>query len=114
MRGDQLGVVRGERQRQDHAGPPPDRRSRATTLRSGTAQISPATLDQGRESLDPDLTISEALTGGRGDTVIMGDKSKHVVGYMQDFLFTPEQARTRRCACCRAASAAASRCPRYG
>ncbi len=63
------------------------------TVRHG-ANLAMATLDQGRESLDPDLTVSEALTGGRGDTVIMGDKSKHVVGYMRDFLFTPEQART--------------------
>jgi ABC transport system ATP-binding/permease protein len=58
------------------------------------ANLAMATLDQGRESLDPDWTVSEALTGGPGDTVIMGDKSKHVVGYMRDFLFTPEQART--------------------
>jgi ABC transport system ATP-binding/permease protein len=65
----------------------------AGTVRHG-ANLAMATLDQGRESLDPDWTVSEALTGGRGDTVIMGDKSKHVVGYMRDFLFTPEQART--------------------
>ena len=53
-----------------------------------------ATLDQGRESLDPDWTLSEALTGGRGDTVTVGGQTKHVVGYMKDFLFAPEQART--------------------
>ena len=38
--------------------------------------------------------MSEALTGGRGDTVMVGGQPKHVVGYMQDFLFAPEQART--------------------
>jgi len=53
-----------------------------------------ATLDQGRESLNPTWTLSEALTGGRGDTVIIGGQAKHVVGYMRDFLFSPEQART--------------------
>jgi ATP-binding cassette subfamily F protein uup len=53
-----------------------------------------ATLDQRRESLNPDWTVSEALTGGRGDTVMIGGKPKHVVGYMRDFLFAPEQART--------------------
>jgi ATP-binding cassette subfamily F protein uup len=65
---------------------------------SGTAKlganIEMATLEQGRESLNPDWTVSEALTGGRGDTVMIGGKPKHVVGYMRDFLFAPEQART--------------------
>ena len=58
------------------------------------ANLQMATLDQGRESLDPDWTVSEALTGGRGDTVMIGGRAKHVVSYMRDFLFAPEQART--------------------
>jgi ATP-binding cassette subfamily F protein uup len=58
------------------------------------ANLQMATLDQSRESLNPDWTVSEALTGGRGDTVMIGGKPKHVVGYMRDFLFGPEQART--------------------
>ncbi|MCA6111925.1 ABC-F family ATP-binding cassette domain-containing protein [Bradyrhizobium cenepequi] len=53
-----------------------------------------ATLDQHRESLDPKSTLSEALTGGRGDHVIVGGKPKHVVSYMKDFLFSQEQIRT--------------------
>ncbi len=53
-----------------------------------------ATLGQHRESLDPKSTLSEALTGGRGDTVMVGGKPKHVIGYMKDFLFSQEQART--------------------
>lgn len=65
---------------------------------SGTARLGAnlqtATLDQHRESLDPDWTVSEALTSGRGDTVTIGGRAKHVVGYMRDFLFAPEQART--------------------
>ena len=53
-----------------------------------------ATLDQGREGLDPSWTLAEALTGGRGDTLIIRGQSRHVVSYMQDFLFAPEQVRT--------------------
>jgi ATP-binding cassette subfamily F protein uup len=56
--------------------------------------IEMATLDQHRESLDPKSTLSEALTGGRGDHVMVGGKPRHVVGYMKDFLFGQEQART--------------------
>src|SRR5205807_7888607 len=49
---------------------------------------------QRRETLDPAQTLSQALTGGSGDTVVVGGQSRHVVGYMTDFLFRPEQART--------------------
>jgi ATP-binding cassette subfamily F protein uup len=52
------------------------------------------TLDQRRASLDPTATVAETLTGGRGDTVTIGGQTKHVIGYMKDFLFSPEQART--------------------
>ncbi len=65
----------------------------AGTVRLG-ANLQMATLDQHRESLNPDWTVSEALTGGRGDTVMIYGEAKHVVGYMRDFLFAPEQART--------------------
>ena len=53
-----------------------------------------ATLDQRRASLDPSSTLREALTGGGSDTLIINGQPKHVMGYMKDFLFTPEQART--------------------
>src|SRR6202011_4126026 len=39
-------------------------------------------------------TLAEALTGGRGDHVMVGGKPKHVVSYMKDFLFGQEQMRT--------------------
>jgi ABC transport system ATP-binding/permease protein len=68
---------------------PPD----SGTIRFG-ANIEMATLDQHRESLDPKSTLAEALTGGRGDHVIVGGKPKHVVSYMKDFLFAQEQMRT--------------------
>jgi ATP-binding cassette subfamily F protein uup len=53
-----------------------------------------ATLDQHRDSLDPDVTVVEALTGGHGDTVMVNGQAKHVISYMKDFLFASEQART--------------------
>jgi ABC transport system ATP-binding/permease protein len=64
----------------------------AGEIRLGT-NLTPVTLDQRRESLDPKWTLAEALTGG-GDRVTVGGESRHVIGYMKDFLFRPEQART--------------------
>jgi ATP-binding cassette subfamily F protein uup len=58
------------------------------------ANLQMVTLDQRRESLDPDATLSAALTGGRGDKVEVAGSTRHVIGYMKDFLFGPEQART--------------------
>lgn len=58
------------------------------------ANLEMATLDQHRESLDPKTTLSDALTGGRGDSIMVNGKPKHVVGYMKDFLFSQEQIRT--------------------
>ena len=60
------------------------------TIRLG-ANLQMAALDQSRDSLDPDWTLKEALTSGQGDTVTVGGQTKHVVGYMKDFLFSPEQ-----------------------
>jgi ATP-binding cassette subfamily F protein uup len=53
-----------------------------------------ATLNQNRDSLDPDVTVADALTGGHGSTVTVNGTAKHVVSYMKDFLFAAEQART--------------------
>ena len=63
-------------------------------VRTGTG-LSMVTLDQQRRSLDPDATLADTLTGGGGDTVQVGDERQHVIGYMKQFLFRPEQARTR-------------------
>jgi len=65
----------------------------AGAVRLGT-NLAQVTLDQRRESLDPLQSLSDALTGGGGDTVSVGGQTRHVVGYMKDFLFRPEQART--------------------
>ncbi len=53
-----------------------------------------ATLNQHRDSLDPNVTVADALTGGGSETVMVNDAPKHVIGYMKDFLFSSEQART--------------------
>jgi ABC transport system ATP-binding/permease protein len=52
-----------------------------------------AKLDQIR-SLDPVLTLAQVLTGGIGDKVEVGGITRHVMSYMKDFLFAPEQAKT--------------------
>ena len=65
----------------------------AGTLRLGT-NLAIATLDQSRESLDAEATVASVLTEGRGDTVLINGQPRHVVGYMKDFLFRAEQART--------------------
>ncbi|MGZ3309698.1 MAG: ABC-F family ATP-binding cassette domain-containing protein [Xanthobacteraceae bacterium] len=65
----------------------------AGSVRLG-ANLAMTRLDQHRESLDPNATVAEAISHGRGDTIVVGSQTKHVVGYMKDFLFAPEQART--------------------
>ncbi len=95
LRGDRLGIV----------GPNGSGKTTLINLLTGVlepdagrvrlgANLQMVTLDQRRESLDPTATVAETLTGGRGDTVTIGSQTKHVVGYMKDFLFAPEQART--------------------
>jgi ATP-binding cassette subfamily F protein uup len=58
------------------------------------ASVQMVTLDQSRESLDASSTLSNALTGGSGDYVSVAGQHRHVISYMKDFLFAPEQART--------------------
>jgi ABC transport system ATP-binding/permease protein len=95
QRGDRIGIV----------GPNGSGKTTLLNLLTGTrepdsgavrlgANLAMATLDQQRESLDPTATVAATLTGGRGDTVLVGTQPKHVIGYMKDFLFAPEQART--------------------
>jgi ATP-binding cassette subfamily F protein uup len=65
----------------------------AGNVKLGTA-LEMAKLDQNRASLHPDDTLANVLTDGGGDTVYVGGKPRNVISYMQDFLFTPAQART--------------------
>ncbi|WP_375655834.1 ABC-F family ATP-binding cassette domain-containing protein [Bartonella sp. MR63HLJHH] len=55
--------------------------------------LSMALLDQQR-ILNEEETLAHYLTGGRGDTLVINGLERHVVSYMKDFLFLPEQART--------------------
>ncbi|WP_375695847.1 MULTISPECIES: ABC-F family ATP-binding cassette domain-containing protein [unclassified Bartonella] len=62
------------------------------TVRHGY-NLSMALLDQQR-ILNEEETLAHYLTGGRGDTLVINGLERHVVSYMKDFLFSPEQART--------------------
>src|SRR6185312_1596899 len=65
----------------------------AGNIKLGTG-LEMAKLDQNRAALHPEDNLADALTGGGSDTVFVGSKPRHVMSYMQDFLFTPAQART--------------------
>ena len=95
MRGDRVGIVG-----RNGAG-------KTTLLNLLTGELAPdtgevrlgtnllrITLDQRRTTLDPAETLSRTLTGGKGDMVTVGGQNRHVIGYMKDFLFGPEQANT--------------------
>jgi ATP-binding cassette subfamily F protein uup len=63
------------------------------TIKIGAA-VELVSLDQQRTTLDPAISLSAALTGGNSDNVVIDGKPRHVISYMRDFLFTPEQAKT--------------------
>ena len=63
------------------------------TVKLGT-NLEIATLDQRREDLNLDDTLAHYLTDGRGETLLVNGEQRHVTGYMKEFLFQPEQART--------------------
>ena len=93
LRGDRIGIVG------------PNGAGKTTLLKMLTGALAPdsgsvrlgtnleiASLDQQRGALDPSTTLRDALTGGGSDQVMVGGTPKHVMGYLKDFLFTPEQA----------------------
>lgn len=95
QRGDRVGIV----------GPNGSGKTTLLGLLTGTLQpdsglvhvgvsVRTISLDQQRRTLDPELTLRDSLTGGHGDNVVIDGKPKHVIGYMRDFLFGPEQAET--------------------
>jgi ABC transport system ATP-binding/permease protein len=49
--------------------------------------------DQMREQLDPEKSVQENVGEGN-DTLTIGGRSRHIIGYLQDFLFTSERARS--------------------
>ncbi|MBF0308347.1 MAG: ATP-binding cassette domain-containing protein [Magnetococcales bacterium] len=48
--------------------------------------------DQHRSVIDPNVSVMENLSDG-GDTIRAGGRSRHLISYLQEFLFTPDQAR---------------------
>ncbi|MCU7852506.1 MAG: ATP-binding cassette domain-containing protein [Candidatus Thiodiazotropha sp. (ex Monitilora ramsayi)] len=52
-----------------------------------------AYFDQLRSQLDEERSVQDNVGGG-SDKVEIGGRSKHIIGYLQDFLFTPARART--------------------
>jgi ATP-binding cassette subfamily F protein uup len=52
-----------------------------------------AYFDQLREALDPEASVADNVMEGSTTIEINGNK-KHIIGYLQDFLFTPDRARS--------------------
>ena len=93
MRGDRIGVIG------------PNGVGKTTLIKLLLGQLNPqsgsvrlgtnvqlAYFDQLREQLDPEQTVQENVGEGATKISINGN-AKHVLGYLQDFLFTPERAR---------------------
>jgi len=94
MRGDKIGVIG------------PNGAGKTTLLRMLLGKLKPqagkvrlgtnlqlAYFDQLREQLNDEASVQENVGDGY-DTVQVGGKPRHVIGYLQDFLFNPERART--------------------
>ena len=52
-----------------------------------------AYFDQLRAALDEEKSVRDNLSDGH-DNVVVGGQSRHVMGYLKDFLFSPERARS--------------------
>ncbi|OQP35785.1 ABC transporter ATP-binding protein [Pantoea latae] len=61
-------------------------------VHSGT-KLEVAYFDQHRAELDPDRTVMDNLAEGKQEVMVNG-KPRHVLGYLQDFLFHPKRAMT--------------------
>ncbi len=94
MRGEKIGLIG------------PNGSGKTTLLRVLLGQLAPqrgtvtlgtnlqiAYYDQLREQLDENKTVAENVAG-TAEAVTINGKSKNVMGYLQDFLFSPERART--------------------
>jgi len=94
MRGDRVGIIG------------PNGSGKTTLLRLLLGELEPQSgeirlgtrrevlyFDQLREQLDPDQTVQENVGEGN-DTVLINGRPRHIIGYLQDFLFSPERARS--------------------
>ncbi len=61
-------------------------------IRLGT-NLQPVYFDQQRAQLDPDKTVLENLGDG-GDSIEINGRQRHIIGYLGDFLFTPDRVRS--------------------
>ena len=94
MRGDRIGIIG------------PNGSGKTTLLRLLLGQLAPTTgsvrlgtnlriafFDQLRDQLDDEKTVADNVADGY-ETVQIGGQPRHVIGYLQDFLFTPDRTRT--------------------
>ena len=61
------------------------------SIKTGT-NLNIAYFDQYRSALDEEKTVQDNVSGGR-DMLEIGGKQRHVISYLQDFLFPPERCR---------------------
>ncbi|MEZ5413372.1 MAG: ATP-binding cassette domain-containing protein [Opitutaceae bacterium] len=64
----------------------------AGTLKHGT-QMEVLYFDQMRAQIDGDKSVAENIADGN-ETVTINGRTRHVISYLQDFLFEPDRART--------------------
>lgn len=64
----------------------------AGTVKLGT-NLEVTYLDQGRDTLDPEDTLWQALAPQGGDQIVVRGTPRHVASYAQDFMFKSEQLR---------------------
>ena len=94
MRGDRVGIVG------------PNGSGKTTLLRLLLGELTPQGgtiklgsrqevlyFDQMREQLDLNKSVQENVGEGN-DTIIINGKPRHIIGYLQDFLFSPERTRS--------------------
>ncbi|MBN1956616.1 MAG: ATP-binding cassette domain-containing protein [Desulfuromonadales bacterium] len=94
MRGDRIGLIG------------PNGSGKTTLLKILTGELQPTAgklrfgtnlktvyFDQLRQQLDEEKTVKQNIADDH-DQVIINDKSRHIYGYLQDFLFSPDRART--------------------